>query len=128
MSLNVTVESRPGGFSLVKLEGRLDTSTATYAESRIVPLLTPDTHVLLMDLAGLSYISSMGLRLVIRARQSIESHKGSFILTNLQPQIAKVLEIANALPDVPIFASMAEADRYLDAIQRKEIERQQKSG
>ena len=78
----------------------------------------------MLDMAGLKYISSMGLRSILHTRKAIENAKGSVLMLNLQPQIAKVFEIANALPNVPVFTSTAEADRYLDAIQRKTIDPQ----
>ena len=37
---------------------------------------------------------------------------------NLQPQVKKIFEIINALPSMDVFASVAELDAYLDAMQR----------
>ena len=37
---------------------------------------------------------------------------------HLQPQIKKVFDILNALPSLQVFASVAELDSYLDAMQK----------
>ncbi len=123
MSLKVELETKPGGLYAVKLDGRLDSQTHQQCEDQLNPILSK-ARILLFDLARLEYISSMGLRLMLRVRKAMEKKGGSVLMTHLQPQIAKVFEIANALPEVPIFASMAEADAYLDAMQRKELEKQ----
>jgi hypothetical protein len=45
-----------------------------------------------------------------------------FLMANLQPQIKKVIEIAQALPSESIFASIEEADAYFDAMQKKVLD------
>lgn len=84
------------------------------------PLLGEPVNGILLDMSKLSYISSMGIREIFRIRKVVEMSGGSVMIANLQPQIAKVLEIANALPKARIFASIEEADRYFDAVQRRE--------
>ena len=122
MSLNIAIERRIGGVVCMQISGMLDTNTYRQFDEHIQPFLNPATKVLMLNLAGLQYISSMGLRSILHARKAIENGKGSVLMMNVQPQIAKVFEIANALPNVPVFANTADADRYLDAIQRKAID------
>ena len=43
----------------------------------------------------------------------------SLAVSNRQPQVEKVFEILQALPDMAVFASDAELDDYLDAMQKK---------
>ena len=42
---------------------------------------------------------------------------------NLKPQIKKVFEIINALPELNVFRSIEELDAYLDKMQKKEMGR-----
>ena len=51
--------------SIVTLTGRLDTSTAPELEAELETLL-PTTTVLTFDLAKLEYISSAGLRVILK--------------------------------------------------------------
>jgi anti-sigma B factor antagonist len=122
MTLKVEIITKQGGLYIIKLAGNLDSQTSKYCEDQLNPILGT-AQVLIFDLDKLNYISSMGLRLILRVRKAIKNAGGSVMMTNVQPQIAKVFEIANALPDVPIFSSVAEADNYLDAMQRKELEK-----
>jgi anti-sigma B factor antagonist len=104
------------------LVGRLDSSSADLLEDEISKTLAREPEVLHFDLAALSYISSIGLGLVITALKRMRALGGQFSLGNLQPPIKKVFEIAAALPDESIFASVEEADRYYDSIQRQRRE------
>lgn len=126
MAFSVSVENRETGVYVLALDGRLDANTSPTLEEKITPLMVPGTKALLMEMGKLSYISSAGVRVVLKARKSMDASHGTFIMTNLQPQIRKVFEIINALPNTPIFDSVQEADRYLDVMQREEIEKQRR--
>ena len=117
--LDIIVENQPGGRVRVALNGRLDTQTYAQCEERIRPLLTPATHVLVFDMANLNYLSSMGLRVLMKTSSALGAYGGRCVLAHLQPPIRKVIEIANALPKEAVFASVEEADRYLDLMQRR---------
>ena len=75
------------------------------------------------DLERLDYISSMGLRVMLQAMQSLKATNGQLILMRLQAPVKRVFEIAHLLPKMSVFASVEEADRYFDAMQRKEQEK-----
>ena len=128
MSLNVIVTSRKTGVYIVKPEGRLDTETYLILDEKIASLLEPATRVLILDMSELDYISSAGVRVVFKTKKSLNESGGEFMMTNLKPRIRKVFEIINALPTISIFKNVDEADAYLDAMQRKEIEKQKESG
>ncbi len=128
MSLNVIVTSKKTGVYIVKLEGRLDTETYLLLDEKITSLLETATRVLILDMSDLDYISSAGVRVVFKAKKGLSESGGEFMMTNLKPQIRKVFEIINALPTISIFKNIEEADAYLDAMQRKEIEKQKESG
>jgi anti-sigma B factor antagonist len=124
MSLIVQIKPKEKGSYLISLAGRLDSETYAACEEKLMPLL-PTARVLIFDLAQLVYISSMGLRVMLKIKKTMELNCGQVIITQLQPQIAKVFEIARALPNTAVFASIQEADAYLDAMQKQEIEKHQ---
>lgn len=124
MNLNVHIYAKEDGVFLVALDGRLDSETYAHCEEKLMPLLNAKTRRLTFDMSNLSFISSMGLRVVIKARKAIESSGGKVLLAHLQPQIAKIFEIAAALPKYQIFQSINEADAYFAAIQKRELEKQ----
>ena len=106
----------------VALEGSLDTATSPELEAALDKLLAGRVKVIAFDLAGLKFISSAGIRVLMKTRKTLGDRGGSLALNNLQPQIAKVLEIVKALPGVSIFRNDAEMDSYLAAMQRQVVE------
>ena len=120
MALNIVIEKRKHGHLLVKLEGRMDSLTAPDCEAQLKPLLAAATRSIVLNLAKLDYISSMGLRVILAARKTLEGHKDALVLTNIQAPIAKVFEIVKIMPGTFIFESVESADIYLDAVQKRE--------
>ena len=126
MSLTVHVsplfEPLKAPATVVKLVGRLDTTTAPQAEKEIEPAITGSLKEVIFDLAELTFISSAGLRVLLGARKALAERGAQVHLINLQPQIEKVFAIVKALPGINVFKSMQEMDEYLTAIQRKVTE------
>lgn len=102
------------------LAGRLDTDTAPALERELSKVLAhTGIKRLVFDLSSLEYLSSAGIRCFVRARKAIEPGGGTVAVLNPQPGVRKVLEIVKAIPAKGIFASVAELDEYLDAIQQQ---------
>jgi anti-anti-sigma factor len=104
----------------VTLVGRLDTDTAPSLDATLNDVLANKkvTH-LVFNVAGVDYLSSAGIRCLVRARKAIEPRGGKVVVVNPQPSVRKVLDIVKAIPSGGIFASVAELDAYLDDIQKQ---------
>ena len=121
--LRTEIAPANGGVQRVAIGGRLDTHTYAELDQALAPLLAnPAVTSLVLDLEGLDYISSAGIRSVFKARKALSSRGGRVLVVNPQPQIQKVFDMVKAVPLSEIFTSMAEADAYLDAMQRKIVE------
>ena len=125
MSLEVDVYPPVNGNQYVVLSGRLDSNTYQQLDDVLDPLLATakPTMVLVMELARLEYISSAGIRSILKARKLLAPH-GKVLALHPQAQIRKVLDIVQALPVSDIFATSAELDAYLDKLQRDMLEGQ----
>ena len=119
MSLKVTSREKSLGVFIVSPEGSLDTNTYTILEKKVDLLLDTSPRMIIFDLEKLDYISSMGVRVIAKAKKSLKKNEGKVVLLNLQPQIRKVFEIIKALPSEQIFSSIEEMDRYLDSMQKE---------
>ena len=124
MSLKIHLTEQREDTFLVKAEGRLDSETYILFEEKIDSVLNEKIKILILDLEKLEYISSIGLSSIFKANKYVEENGGTFIMTNLQPQIKKIFEIVKVLPDKPVFENMEEVDEYLDLMQKREIEKQ----
>ena len=118
MSLKITVDRSPT--PTLRLAGRLDTDTAPQLDAELNKVLArKDIKRLVFDLSALDYLSSAGIRCFVRARKAVEPGGGTVAILNPQPGVRKVLDIVKAIPAKGIFASVAELDEYLDAIQKQ---------
>ena len=118
MALKITVDTAPN--PTITLVGRLDTDTAPELDSALNKVLERKGIArLVFDVSALDYISSAGIRCLVRARKAIEPGGGRVAVVNPQPGVRKVLDIVKAVPAKGIFASVAELDEYLDAIQQQ---------
>ena len=119
MTLDVTSKQKMDGVYMISPVGRLDTNSYPGLEERVELVLQEKPNALVFDMAGLDYISSMGVRVIAKAQRAMKAYDGKVVLLNLQPQIQKVFDIIKALPAQQVFSNMDELDDYLDRMQRR---------
>ena len=80
---------REGKALTVALSGRLDSSTAPDLEKQ---LDLTDTDKLVFDLAGLEYISSAGLRILL-ASMKVMDRQGEMTVRHVQPAVMELFTV-----------------------------------
>lgn len=80
-----------GAVCNIAIQGRLDTTTAPQLENELKTSLNGISE-LNFDLAGLEYISSAGLRVLLSA-QKVMNAQGSMKIKNVIPEVLEVFEI-----------------------------------
>ena len=73
------------------LEGRLDTLTAPELETEISAIL-PSVQTLILDMEKLDYISSAGLRVILKTQKALEK-KAGLKLTHVCNEVKEVFDI-----------------------------------
>ena len=88
----MTINKTNNGSSLtVAIEGRLDTTTAPQLEAELKDSLDGVVE-LILDLSGMEYISSAGLRVLLSA-QKIMSRQGEMKVTGVCETVMEVFEV-----------------------------------
>ena len=88
----MTINTNKDGSKLTfAIEGRLDTNTAPQLEKQMRESVDGVTE-LVFDLAGLEYISSAGLR-VLLATQKIMNKQGSMVVHNANESIMEIFDV-----------------------------------
>lgn len=77
--------------ALLALSGRLDTTTAPELEAALEPVLS-EAAELTVDLSGLEYISSAGLRVILKAQKAM-TRQGSMKLVHVPEAVMEVFDI-----------------------------------
>jgi anti-anti-sigma factor len=80
---------------VVTLRGRFDAPAAPEAEGAFKESLKDGTSKMLVDLSGVEYISSGGLRVIIMVTKALERVNGTLKLCGLTPFVSEVFEITN---------------------------------
>ena len=99
--------SKSGAVTIAAFEGRLDTMTAIEAETTLLPLVQGGAVV--ADLSGVAYVSSAGLRVLLKAAKIARGAGASFALCGLQQAVFEVFEISGFNRVIPIFSTREEA-------------------
>lgn len=81
-------------FELVNLEitGRLDTTTAPKLEA-VINELSEDTKELVFDMAGLEYISSAGIRVMLASYKKMNLNQGIMRIEKANDMVREIFEM-----------------------------------
>ena len=80
------------GLVNVKVEGRLDATSSIEAQKELERILDADSSKMLVDLSGLEYISSAGLRVLLVVAKKMQQKGGKIVLAALTPNVKEVFE------------------------------------
>ena len=108
-------EEKSEGMTLIRIEGRLDTTTYGILESRLIDLIDSGQVRIIIDCSKMDYISSSGLRVFLLALKKIILENGKFILADLQETIREIFEIAGFTTIFEIYGSVEEAKKAMGA-------------
>jgi len=100
---------------LLTIVGRMDAASAPQLKQQIDALFDQGRFRIVLDLAGLEYIASPGLRVLIEARKRARDWKitdlegGDLRIANLPPRIKEVFDLTGFTSLFEIFNDAIEA-------------------
>jgi anti-anti-sigma factor len=118
MPLKVKSTTRSAGIFTISPIGSIDAHTHSILADKVDDILARQPDVIIFDMEFADYISSSGIRVLLKTKKALKETDGRMVFMNLQPQIQKVFEILKAIPSLKVFASIEELDKYLDAMQK----------
>ena len=93
MALEIGSETH-GDFRVLKLAGRLDTETSADFELAAHDLTAAGEKRFIVDLGGISYVSSAGLRVLLALAKQMSSGGGELRLCGLAPSVRQVFDLS----------------------------------
>ena len=89
----MTIErTQRDGATILTLSGRLDTITAPQLQEVLIPALEGGAKVVL-DFAGLAYVSSAGLRVLLLGQKAATARGAAMALTGVSAEIMEVFDM-----------------------------------
>jgi anti-anti-sigma factor len=106
-------QEQEGPFKVLALAGRLDTETAVDVELALQDLLGAGERQFIIDLAGIGYVSSAGLRVLLSLAKQLDGGKGTLRLCGLNASVKQVFDVAGFSKLFTIFPDRASATKSL---------------
>ena len=107
-SSTLTTE-RSGETLVISAKGRIDGANATEVQGVLSNAFEPGIKLMLLDLGGLTYISSAGLRVIMLTARTLDRSGAKFAVGSPSGPIREVFQISGFDQIIPIFDSQAEA-------------------
>ena len=85
--------SRNENVVTITTDERIDTINAVNFENEISPFLSESGLKIIFDCTNLDYISSSGLRVILKAQKLVSARKGEMKLIGVKPTIKKVFDM-----------------------------------
>jgi anti-anti-sigma factor len=105
-------EENAGTVLIASVTGRLDSTTSREFGERL-EALTATRKKLILDLSGVDFVTSAGLRAVLTIVKKMKFGGGVLALCAVQPQVREILDITGLAPMMDIYPTRAEGLKAL---------------
>lgn len=102
-------ESGPGQVSEVRVDGVIDTNTARELEEVFDALMKRGRYRVVVDLAGVEYISSAGWGIFISNIRDVRANAGDIKLANMIPNVYEIYDLLEFDKVLKAYGSVDEA-------------------
>lgn len=108
--LNMEIEDKKeGNISIVSLTGKMDAYNSIEVSEFLDKLIDGKCDFLLINMEGVDYMSSSGLRVLLSSLKKLKARDGALKLCSMQPYVLEVFEIAGFNQLFEIYSDEAEA-------------------
>jgi len=109
--ISLNAEGPNNEISIVRVDGVIDTTTSTELEKVMNSLVEQKRHQIIVDLAGVEYISSAGWGIFISNIREIRLNKGDIKLVRMIPEVYEVFELLEFDTILKAYDSLEEAKK-----------------
>ena len=85
-----------GQVTVVEMTGDIDGKTVMKAQEPLAALVGPGSKILL-DMSGVDYMSSAGLRMLLSLHRQVSAHNGMIALAGLSEELRDTMEVTGFL-------------------------------
>jgi len=109
------VQNDYAGVQGLHLAGRFDELAAPEVERSLSAVVREDAGRYVLDLSGVEYVSSSGLRVLLMFSRAVKNRQGDLKLAGLTPFVAEVFEVSNFTSVFSVYPTMADALRAFES-------------
>jgi len=101
------------GIHRIKLIGKLDIIGTGEIETKFTGYCSGDHIRVVVDLANVDFLASIGIRLLLLTAKSVVKRGGKMIIIKPIPEVQSVLEITGIPALIPIYSELESAETIL---------------
>jgi anti-sigma B factor antagonist len=101
MDLGIDVTDR-GDWAVLAVRGEIDVATAPQLREQLLELVSAGHKQIVVDLAGVDFLDSTGLGVLVGGLKRVRSNDGELALACPQPRVLRVFEITGLTQVFPI--------------------------
>lgn len=92
-TVNIT-EKKKGDILILQLKGRLDAISSPLAEKKVFECINEGFNKLILDFAGIEYLSSAGMRMLLSTTKKLKTLSGKLVVCSIVPNVMDVLKMS----------------------------------
>lgn len=105
-------EELKGDVLFVRIKGRLDAVSSPEAEKKVFELINSGNHKVILELAGVSYVSSAGMRMLLATTKKIRSLSGKLCICSMSTNVLDVLKMSGFDHILELYGTEEEALKH----------------
>ena|ERR1700722_5058911 len=102
-----------GGVIVVRVLGRLDAASSPQLEKKINSIIESGHFKLIMNLAGVDYLSSAGMRLMLSISKKLKNLEGKVVACSLSEDVMDVIKMAGFHQVLELYSTEEESFNHL---------------
>jgi anti-anti-sigma factor len=120
--MEIAAEKRDG-LLLLTFGGQLDAASADESEQKLLALIDTQGLRVVVDLGPLTYLSSVGLGVILRLTKQVMKYDGRIVFHSLQPRVRQILDMTGLSLMLHLYESVEEAIKGVSSIDPSPSER-----
>ena len=98
-----------GGVTKAVLNGRMDSLSVGQVETSFISHIVPKEQSAVVDLSGVSFIASLGIRMLLGTARALDRYGAKLALFGAQNDVMEIIETTALTEIIPVVETEAEA-------------------
>ena len=116
MLMELTVVERNNDLTFLALAGRLDAMGVQEIDAHFMSLATSPGKLLIVDMSQVSFITSMGIRMLLGSVKILKTENVKMVLLKPQPFVEKALRMVALHELIPILHDEKQARAFVKPV------------
>ena len=113
MDMKLLYSELDNNIRVIRLTGKLDAEGYNSVDLKFNAHCAGDNVRVIVDLSGVTFLDSIGIRMLTMNAQSLGTRNGKMVLLSPIPEVQKILEMTGIPAILPFYSSQESAETIL---------------